>query len=190
MRDIYGRPRLRGEGLTGVWAIDMVLPWKTETPKDEPGLRMIVENMIEVPRLRRTLVGPTAQEVQVDPVRAAKLQGVSLTNKEYDRFGAIIEKLEIGGQTLKERLDEIAGESDLYDFETPGPDGSLALRVKQEIYVYRRTAQEDLMDENDGALRTRIEEYYLNKAERLLPSRPSEAETGPELDAGIRRMTR
>jgi hypothetical protein len=176
-RDIYGRVQVREGG----WGPDIASPFYQKTPKDEPGLVAIVENQIDIMPLSRTVIGPKENEIEIDPARAAKQQGVTLSPKEYDRWGELVGQVRLGGKTLKEALDAMAGDP---NFIRQSRDMK-ATMVKGRVLVYRTIAKNRLFQENDNAIMKRVQQYYKEKGERMRPSRSPEVEEGSSVDSGI-----
>ncbi len=176
--DIYGRPTLREQPLG--WAPDIAIPFKTSTPKDEPGLAAIVEHGISIMPLSRTLIGQGEHDIQVDPIKAAKQPGVTLEPKEYDRWNEILKDLTIRGKTLKGKLDSMVEPGGVWDRQSEDMKANL---IKNEVLVYRQVAKAQLYKEHPEIL-DRVKAYYHERGERLKPSRIPEAAPGSSVDSG------
>lgn len=140
LRDVWGETQRYTNGVAT--PLDALSPIKISTDKHDPVSDMIANNRIPLALPER------------------RINGVQLTNKEYSRYS------EIAGKIAKKELDQ-AESSGWLSGLSGGPDGELALVVKQVISAARKEARGEMMMDSPG-LEDRVWESKLEKESKLL----------------------
>jgi len=140
LRDIFGEVQHYSDGIAS--PIDVISPIKISTKDDDELNNLIADNQIVIQRPSRII------------------NGVQLTNKEYDKY------TKIAGEDLRVALEE-ALDFGYFDDISGGPEGEMALLIHSAVSYSREYARDEMMMDSPE-LEDRMFEVKIKKEQKLI----------------------